>query len=255
VRVGFGPASPARIYMTADFCTFLGDSAGRASSAGIALGLALLAGSPLAIGAEPKLLVFLHVAIKQRALQNELQAALQGIQVTAVGRVSDFERALADGQDAVLTLPLVLAARKLTGQLRGYRGGSGEEKYSIVAVDTPPDLARISVVGALDILGREGTNAFVHDLLQAKPRVERVTKVEDLLPLLQMQRVEAFLLPSRLFAELQQQSRLSLARRELPNGVGLPAIASVGALGPQVLPAIRRLPAQVKVMIGVDEWR
>ena len=46
---------------------------------------------------EPRLLVFLHVAAKQRAFQTELQAALPGIVVTAVGRTGDFDRALGEG--------------------------------------------------------------------------------------------------------------------------------------------------------------
>lgn len=221
----------------------------------IALGVAALAGSSVAAAAEPKLLVFLHVAIKQRAFQSELQAALPGIVVTAVGRVADFVRALSAHQDAVLTLPVVLASQGLTPRLRGVRHGSTEEKYSIVSIDVARDPGQVSAIGALDLLGREGTNAFVHGLLNVKPKVERVTKVEDLLALLQMQRVDAILVPSRLFAEIAEGSRLPLAERTLATPVGLPAVDTLGPLGAQVLPAISRLPANIKVGLGVEEWR
>ena len=54
------------------------------------------------LGAEGKamarLLVFLHLMMKQRALQAELQAALSALTITAVGRVADFDRALAQGR-------------------------------------------------------------------------------------------------------------------------------------------------------------
>src|SRR4051812_47077791 len=133
--------------------------------------------------ADAKLLVFLHVAVKQRALQTEIEAALPHVTVTAVGRVGDFDRALKDGQDAVLTLPLVLAAHGLAVALRGLRGGASDEKYALVGADAPPDPARVTAVGVLDLLGREGMNSFVHNLVGGAPRVERVTKVEDLLPL------------------------------------------------------------------------
>lgn len=201
------------------------------------------------------MLVFLHVAVKQRAFQSELSAALPGTNVTAVGRVADFDRALAQGQDAVLSLPVVLAARGLTPRLRGQRQGSTEEKYSLVAADAAPDPQRVAVVGALDLLGREGTNTFVQGLVGARPKVERVTKVEDLLPLLQMQRVEAILLPSRLFAELKAASRMNLAQRELPTGVGLPAVASLTASGADIAQAVSRLPASLGKALGVDAWR
>lgn len=202
-----------------------------------------------------RLLVFLHVAIKQRALQSELQSALPGIDVTAVGRVGDFERLLRDGTDAALALPFVLSFYKLAPGLQGQRGGSSEEHYSLVGVGAAPDPARVGTVGALDLLGREGTNAFVKALVGGSPKVERVSKVEDLLPLLQLQRADAVLLPSRLHRELTSASKLALVARELPKGVGLPAAASTSSSGTQVLSALSRIPVQVSNILGVDLWR
>jgi len=203
----------------------------------------------------PKLLVFLHVAVKQRAFQGALQAALAGIDVTAVGRIGDFDRALQERPDAVLTLPVVLSARGLSVNLRGRRQGAEDETYSLVAADSIPDPARIQTVGALDLLGRDGTDAFVNHVIGAHPKVERVTKVEDLLPLLQMQRVDAILLAARLVAELKKASRLNLMQRDLSTKVELPAAVNLGAGGPQILGALSRLPAQLSAAMGVDEWR
>ncbi len=219
----------------------------------VLLAASLVTRSSLAGGA--KLLVFLHVAVKQRALQGELQAALSGFGVTAVGRIGDFERNLKDGTDAVLAIPPVLAAFKLTPVLRGVRAGSTEEKYSIVGVGAEPDLGKLSAIGSLDLLGREGTNAFVRVLTGASPRVERVSKVEDLLPLLQMQRVDAVLLPSRLFSEIKSASKLALTQKELGKSVGLPSVASVSGAGAQVAAAIAKLPPAVARTLGVDSWR
>ena len=128
------------------------------------------------MSAAPKLLVFLHVAVKQRAFQGELEAALSGIDVTAVGRIGDFDRALGDGTDAVLSLPVVLGARRLSPAIHGRRQGSNEESYALVGVDSTPDLAKIQSIGALDLLGREGTDSFVERLLGAKRKVERVVR-------------------------------------------------------------------------------
>ena len=202
-----------------------------------------------------RLLVFLHVAAKQRAFQTELQAALPGIVVTAVGRIGDFDRALGEGQDAVLTLPVVLAAHGLAPVLRGLRQGSADEKYALVGAEAAPDPGKVISVGALDLLGRDGMAAFVQSVVGAHPKVERVTKVEDLLPLLQMQRVDAILLPSRLLPEVKMASRLNLSSRELPALVGLPTVAKLGASGAQVLPAIKRLPGGITRAFGVEEWR
>jgi hypothetical protein len=202
-----------------------------------------------------KLLVYLHVAIKQRALQNDLQGALPGHDVNAVGRIGDFERLLGEGVDAVLALPLVLSAYKLSPALQGLRAGASDERFSLVGVGASPEPGRVQSVGALNLLGRDGTNNFVKSLVGGSPKIERVSKVEDLLPLLQMQLVEAILLPTRLFSELRAASKLALAARELAKPVSLPAVAAVTQGGSQLLPAVSRLPANVDRLVGVDSWR
>jgi hypothetical protein len=222
----------------------------------LAAGMALVAAtaSP-AFAASGTLLVYLHVSVKQRAFQSLLGAGLPGVTTTAVGRIADFERALKDVPDAVLTLPVVLATQGLSSTLRGHTRGSTEERYALVGTGGPPDPGRVASVGALDLLGREGTARFVRRLVGPQARLERVTKIEDLLPLLQMQRVEAVLLPARLFPELRATSRLGLAMRELEATVDLPAVASTGPQGTSVLAAISRMPKDVSRLLGVEEWR
>ncbi len=218
------------------------------------LGVALLDAS--VVHAEvPKLLVFLHAAIKQRALESMLASGLSGIDVTAVGRVADFERALKEPPDAILSLPVVLSSYQLTPKLRGYRQGHPDETYVLVGADHTPDPIKLTTVGALDVLGRTGTQRFVRELLGTNPNVERVTKVEDLLPLLQMHRAEAVLLPARLLGDLRASSRLSLYSYELKTRVQLPAVASASARGSSVVTAFNKLPPAVCRSIGVDEWR
>ncbi len=203
----------------------------------------------------PRLLVFLHLALKQRALQGELQAALQGMSVTTVGRIGDVDRALQEGQDAILTLPPVLRARSLTGSLQGLSGGAEDEPYALVGVNTVPSVATLASVGALDLLGREGTVSFVGELLGREAKVERVSKVEDLLPLLQMQRVEAIVVAARLVEDLREMSRMNLTLLPLEKRVGLPAVATLGPLGKEAVSAIARLPPGASKLLGVDAWR
>jgi hypothetical protein len=202
----------------------------------------------------PRLLVFLHSAVKQRAFQAELREPLPGLSVTSVGRVSDFERARKQGQDALLTHPVVLQTFGVTPRLRGFRAGKPDEAYSLVSVGALLDPLLAPSVGTLDILGRDGTVSFVRRLLGASPEVERVTKVEDLLALLQMKRVSAILLPTRLFPELAQASRLALVQRELATRVELPALAVVGPEGEKVLAAVTKVAARFANLIGVDQW-
>lgn len=174
--------------------------------------------------------------------------------MTTVGRVADFERKLAEGPDAVLTLPVVLKSKGLSVSLAGHRSGASSEKYVLVGADRPPIPGQVGTVGALDILGRSGTNSFVAGLLGASPKVVRVTKVEDLLPLLQMRRAEGVLLPARLQAALASASRLKLAETELSGSVGLPAVAATAGASSVVTAAMRSLPTNTSRLVGVDSW-
>jgi hypothetical protein len=225
-----------------------------ATSLGAVLGLTWLY-TRVARAAGPKLVVFAHVAIKQRAFQTLLQEALPGLSVTTVGRVADFDRALSDAPDAVLALPLVLKAHGLSPKLRGQREGSSDEKYCLVGADVAPNPGSVRTVGAVDLVGREGMNAFVHGLLGGEPKVERVTKVEDLLPLLQMQRADAVLLPLRLFSDLKSTSSLNLAQRELANKVGIVAVAGVGEGGAQAVAEVGKLSGDAAKALGVESWK
>jgi len=220
---------------------------------GAVLGASLLA-SATSQAQAPKLLVFLHVSLKQRAFQGLLQSGLPGVDVTAVGRVADFDRALSDAPDAVLSLPLVLQARNLSIQLQGRRGGAADEKYALVAAGTTPDPARVKTVGTLDLLGRDGTNSFVSRMLGNSVKVERVTKVEDLLPLLQLERVDAIMIPQRLFSDVKSESRINLVQRELSQSVGLPALAALGPGAPNISNAVTQLPTSLLRTMGVDAW-
>jgi hypothetical protein len=217
--------------------------------------LAVLMRPATAAAGGAKLLVFVQTGVKQRALQAMLQTALPILSVTTVGRVADFERSLEEGQDAVLTLPVVMQAHGITAKVLGRRNGSSSEAYSLVGVDGAPDPAKVKIVGALDILGRDGTNSFVRGLVGRQVKVERVTKVEDLLPLLQIQRADAVLLPSRMFSEVKATSLLNLAQQELADKVELPAIASVGAGGTQAVDQTAKLSGEPARLLGVDSWQ
>lgn len=205
--------------------------------------------------ASGRLLVFLHLPLKQRALEKVLGDTVPGVEITAVGRIADLNRALKSGQDAVLSLPIVLAAKGVPSQLQGVRGGKTDEPYVLVAADRVPDPAQVNSVAAIDILGRSGTQSFVRALLGGGPKVVRVTKIEDLLAVLQMRRAEAILLPERLTSDLREMSALNLVQRRLDVRVALPAVGATGPLANEVMTAVNRMPARTKRLLGVDEWR
>ena len=221
----------------------------------LASALGTLLGARTAGAKTSKLLVFVQTVIKQRALQTLLQKALPGLEVTTVGRVADFGRSLKEGPDAVLTLPVVLQAHGMTPQIRGRRAGAIDEPYALLGVDAAPNIGSLKSVGAIEMLDRAKTNDFVRGLIGRQVKVERVTKVEDLLPLLQLQRADAVLIPLRMLSDIKGTSSLKLSYTELSTRVGLPALAGLGGGGKQTVLQAAKLAGRPAQLLGVDSWQ
>ncbi len=217
-----------------------------------ALGVAALATKP-AQAASVRLLVFLHLDMKQRALQELLSGALSSVEVVAVTRHGDLERQLPEA-DALLALEPVLAASRLSPASLGVAGGRTTEPYVLLGAHGF-DPGNLKKVGALDLLGRRGTSTFVETVVGVNVEVERVTKLEDLLPLLQFQMVDAVLVPERRAASLKAKSQLALTTSRASREVGLPAVSVIKAGGSAITEKLRRLPAPICSQLGVDSWR
>jgi hypothetical protein len=202
----------------------------------------------------PRLHAFVPTDIGVQSFQKLLAQALPGTEVVAFGRHRDFETALREGPDGVLTLEPILRAKQLRPAVMGNNGSGSTERYALISVGQVADPATVTSVGAVDILGRQGMKEFVASLLGASPKIEPVTKVEDLLPLLQMASVDAVLAPERLVHSLQAKSKLDLHATRAPGAVGLPALSVMTAAGTVLARDIKRLGPQVSEQMGVTRW-
>jgi hypothetical protein len=204
--------------------------------------------------APPKLVVFVPADIPSHALQQLLRDAIRGAEITVFSRLRDFETALGAKPDAVLSLQPVLRAKGLSSTIAGKHGGSSTESYSLIAIGRQMSPDKVTSVGAVDVLGRLGMKDLVARMLGTSPRVERVSKLEDLLPLLQFGTVEAVLLPERLVASFQARSKLDLRANRAPGVVGLPALAVLSDAGASLVPAIKALRPEISEQMGVQKW-
>jgi hypothetical protein len=224
----------------------------RVLAAAAAAGTLPLLTPQLAEASGPSLVVFLHLDMKQRALQEMLGSALDGVAVTAVGRYGDLERQIASGASAVLAIGPVLSSLGLKPAVAGINAGRETEPYALLGRKRPPSVHK---VGAVDLLGRKGTNNFVHDVLKTPVEVERVTKLEDMLRLLQFEMADAILLPERMVGAMRSKSELQLETSKAPSEVSLPALGVLTPSGNSVADKLKRVPASVRAQLGVDSWR
>jgi hypothetical protein len=208
----------------------------------------------------PRLVVYLHMNIRARALEGALQHELPGVDVMVVSRHRDFTRELAQHPDAALAVQSVLRDQGWTSELTGLRAGQDTEPYVLLSIGAGVDVAHPAalVIGAVDLLGRERTGAFVSGLLgsSAPVSVKYVVKTEDLLALLQFQSVGAVMLSELEATRMKRISKLDLRTTPLGPRVGLPAVVFTTDRGRSVIkPGVRALTAETLAKLGVDGWR
>jgi hypothetical protein len=216
--------------------------------------------SAAAQAARPSLYVYLHTDAKSASLESSLKEKLKGLNVTVFGRFRDFEEAMTSNRpDALLGSRALVNSQNLPPALQGMRGTHDWEPWALVSVGAPlTGSLGGKVIGVVDLLGRRGTQDFVTDLLKTPDlKLKRVTKLEDLLPLLQFAAADAVLIPSSEVKAVTEHSQLSLQVRELPEGnVGL---AAVSLLNPKfrdlVVKQIQALDPETNKVLGVDRWR
>ena len=216
-------------------------------------------GAGTAQAAETKVYVFAVTSIRPHVLQDLLESALPGISVTVFGRVGDFARALEDAPpDAALAATPVLAAFGQKAEIQGLKGGSPQEDYLVLSEsEVKADKLADLTIGCLDLMGRKALPGFVQGLLglAREPAIQRVTKTEDLLQLLQFKRADAVLIPEGFLADLQRRTKMELKSLRLPSAKVLRLGIAFPGNRQGVESALRSLPVPVLEQLGVDHWR
>jgi len=139
--------------------------------------------------AEGKLYVFYPTTARPHAVQERLQHVFEDLNVIVFGRQSDFQAKMnSDAPDAVITKPALIDGYiEYSVALKGVRKGKSHETYVLVSIGKPLEPLQVNnetVIGAIDLFGRNGMRSFVCQFFSVEPKIRRVTKIEDLLPLL-----------------------------------------------------------------------
>ena len=208
----------------------------------------------------PSLYVFLYTDAKSTVFERTLQMKLPEISVTVFGRFRDFEEALtARPPDAVLALDPLLQSRNLKAALHGVSNGDKTQLYVLLSAGAPlTGSLNGKTIGVVDLLGRQETQTFVGKLVKAPDvHIKLVTKLEDLLSLLQFSAADAILVPSSMVKPFTERSRLALYVRALPDAVVGRAAVAVLSREPRavITHAIQRLDVETDKMMDLDGWR
>ncbi len=208
---------------------------------------------------KPLVYVFLQLDVKSSAVEKALQERLPDLAVTVFGRFRDFEEVFSSAQpDAVLCITPVIEYRGERVTLQGKRDGEGVEPYVLASTGRPLDgpLAG-KTIGVVDMMGREGTQSFLNRLLKTNDvKMKRVSKIEDLLPLLEFSGADGVVLPGAAVPRLLERTRLPIKTRELQDGlVGLPAVAVLNdAVRDVIVRSFHDLDPATNRLLGIDTW-
>ncbi|MBK6685584.1 MAG: hypothetical protein IPG45_14035 [Deltaproteobacteria bacterium] len=177
----------------------------------------------------PKLVMYWPGA-NGAALRRQLGAA--GLDVRLLDQSAEFGQVVqSEPADAYLASPAVLRQHGLQAALFGQGG----VQSSYVAASLRADLSREQLatftLGVVDELGKKEMPALVARIIGSAqpPKLRRVPKVEDLLPLLQFKMAEAIIVKSSDFPALKARTQQNLQVLEL-GGAG-PALAVAFAPG------------------------
>ncbi|WDE12455.1 hypothetical protein [Thalassomonas haliotis] len=205
------------------------------------------------------LFVFLPTQVRAKVMQQQISQICPELEVTVFGRGKDFRRQIkSTPPNAVLSLmPIIEQLGSFAPVLRGSKNGQTRENYVLVSVGRPLNMQDIAQkkIGVVDLLGRKPMGAFIADAFPVAVKLKRVTKTEDLLPLLTFGSVEAVLVSESHFLQLKAKSNLKLVASPANLTMSLVNLALNGANAKEKLVrCISRFDDKINSTLGVDKW-
>lgn len=205
------------------------------------------------------LFVFMPSQVRAKVMQQQISQTCPELDVTVFGRSKDFRKQIKQNPpNAILSLlPIIDHIGSFNSILQGSKAGFTEEEYVIVSVDTPLNLKDIAKkkIGVVDLMGRKPMGDFVSQLFQVAVKLKRVTKIDDLLPLLTFGSVEGVLVSESNYQQLKAKSNLNLVVTRSNLKVSLVNLALNGeGKKEKLLKCINRFDIKINRTLGVDRW-
>ncbi len=205
-----------------------------------------------------KLYIYYPVPMKPRAIQEQFSASCPGFEIKVFGRNNDFITIIKqDSPEAIITkTELIRYLPDYTVKLNGMRQGVTEESYVLMSVNNPLKISALGpekVIGVLDFLGRTKMFSFIKELTNTEPKIKRVAKVEDLLPLLSFDMAKGVILTEYNSTYIQEKSKLTFfitPIEEKKYGIISLAIKN-GIDGSQIEETVKK----VVPIMGIDKWQ
>jgi len=209
---------------------------------------------------KPIIIVHLPAGARPRAVQRKLNTLITSMDFVVYGRSADFQRALLQGDgDAFLAFRASLekGKRKVEVALQGVNKGRTWEPYVLIGKGRTQLGDGVSLA-ALDLIGRRLMPTYVQGLLnlERRPSLKVAARVEDLVTLLQINRVQLILARESSIAAILEKTNVELKITKL-RGVsfGYPALNIENeSMRATILSEFLSMDGEAKRLLGVEEW-
>lgn len=212
--------------------------------------------------AQKNLYIFYPSIVRPQTIQDKVEKVFQGTTVTVFGRYNDFSAKIEiEPPDIIITKPILIKQLgTYTPVLNGYRNGKSEDNYVLLSINQPVDPKSITsetIIGTIDIMGRNGMNTFVSQFFSTTPKLKRVTKMEDLLPLLTFNMTVAVLVQEPAVSYFKTTSNLNFIVTPLPETKdGIVALGVKNGIDPgKIIAALKSVDKEVCSFFEVDLWK
>lgn len=207
------------------------------------------------------LFVYVPSHLKAIFLEEKIKQSCPEYDVRVFGKSEEFRQQLSEQSPrAVLSLPLVFESLpNLQAYTQGNRDGQLKERAVLLSLDSPVQINNIGKLrlGLIDLLGRKKTQDYINGLFRENVQIVRVTKLEDLAPLILFNMADAIFTSESVAQRIKQRSKLNLIETTLSIELGLAVggeLSNQTASGRQVFRCVQEFDDQLNDIFGVEHW-
>ena len=205
-----------------------------------------------------KLYIFIPTEYKSIDVERNFRKNYTNLSVRSFGNVRDFKKAVCvDTPDAIITKPqLVPFLNIYTVRLNATYKGNTKESFFILSVDNKimSDNLDDKDIGILDFLGRNHLGTFTTHLFAGSPRLKRVKKIVDLVPLVTMNMVDGLVVSASQVVYIKDRSNISFHKIKCRSDQGIAVLALFNDNN-GIVNMVKEFPIELALMIGVDGWK
>jgi len=179
-----------------------------------------------------KIYVFFPSNINYQSMQNAMTGLMKETSITVFGRYNEFiSKINSEPPDAIITKTMLIKEQLGDYEilLNGERNGKAIENYVILSAGEPFGADSVNsetVIGVLDVLGRNGMNSFSKLFFPVQPKLKRVSKLEDLLSLLSFDLIAGIMVEDKFTEYFKTTSQIQFNITPLKNAnTGIVAFA------------------------------